>query len=79
MCGGERGFAWIKVEVWGAWAYVRLYVGMKVFAVVGKHTFMNNNKSKYKNGIRNKTNTNIKVRHKTYKQSMKAWREMQEV
>ena len=36
-----------------------------MFAVVGKHTFMNNNKSKYKNGIRNKTNTNIKVRHKT--------------
>ena len=30
VCGGERGFAWIKVEVWGAWAYVRLHVGMSV-------------------------------------------------
>ena len=29
-CGGERGFAWIKVEVCGAWAYVRLHVGMSV-------------------------------------------------
>ena len=28
MRGGERGCAWIKVEVWGAWAYVRLHVGM---------------------------------------------------
>ena len=30
MCGGEHGFSWIKVEVWGAWAYVRLHVGMSV-------------------------------------------------
>ena len=30
MCGGERGFVWIKVEVWGVWAYVRLHVGMSV-------------------------------------------------
>ena len=37
-----------------------------MFAVVGKHTFMNiKNKLKYRNGIGNKTNTsaNIKVRH----------------
>ena len=50
-------------------------------AVVGKHTFINKkNKLKYRNGIVNKTHTNanIKERHTTYKQIMKAWREMQE-
>ena len=53
---------------------------MKVFAVVGKHTFINKkNKLKYRIGIGTKTNTiaNIKVRQTTYKQIMKAWREMQ--